>query len=101
MGLWPQVLENHINLWGVSLLELSYAFACLYHSGLSRLSAVTQAMVSPFIANASSNACGGLAFLCQRGLGSAFSVWPPPSLCEHAYPLAEAPICLSQPSQCI
>lgn len=100
MDLWPQVLENHINLWGMSLLQPSSALdRCLYHSGLSHVSAVIQATVSLFIASASSTACGRLAFQCQQGLGSSFSMWPPPSLCEHAYPLAEAPICLSQPSQ--
>jgi len=91
MDHWPQVLENHINLWGMSLLQPSSALdRCLYHSGLSRLSAAIQATASPFIANASFSACGVLTFQCQRGSGSSFSTQPPRSFCEHACLLAEA-----------
>lgn len=62
----PQVLENHINLWGMSLLQPSSALdRCLYNSGLSRLSFVIQATASLFIASASFSACGGLASQCQ------------------------------------
>lgn len=50
----PQVLENHINLWGMCLLQTSSALdRCLYHSGLSHLRAVSQTTVSSTIANVS------------------------------------------------
>lgn len=71
----------------MSPFQLSSALdSFLHHRDLPCFDAVIQATASPFLANASFDARCKLAFLCHRGLGPSFSIQPPPSLCERAYP---------------
>lgn len=75
MDRWPQVLENPINLWGMSPLQPSSVLdRCLHRSGLPRPDAVIQATASPLLANASLHACSGLAPPCPRVAGPRFSI---------------------------